>query len=64
MREYGKLSVLCQYLFEVNELMELAPEVFTPAPKVYSSVVSFVPKKNIDIGVYYKLNKRWIKGAS
>jgi 16S rRNA (adenine1518-N6/adenine1519-N6)-dimethyltransferase len=56
-KEYGKLSVLCQYLFEVNELMELAPEVFTPAPKVYSSVVSFVPKKNIDIGVYYKLNK-------
>ena len=41
---YGRLSVMMQYHFEVVSIMDIPPTVFTPAPKVDSSVVRFLPR--------------------
>ncbi len=43
-KDYGRLSVLSQYLCNVSRVFDLPPHVFKPAPKVFSSVVHFVPK--------------------
>ena len=40
---YGRLSVLAQWLCDVRIALRLPPEAFTPPPKVWSAVVSFVP---------------------
>jgi 16S rRNA (adenine1518-N6/adenine1519-N6)-dimethyltransferase len=42
--DYGRLSVICQYLCETEYLLDLPPQAFTPPPKVFSSVVQFYPK--------------------
>lgn len=44
-KDYGSLSVIMQYLFEVNTFMKIPKEVFYPRPKIDSIVLSFVPKK-------------------
>lgn len=48
--DYGRLSVISQWLCTVEKKFDLPPEAFVPAPKVTSSVVHFTPKeKNDDI---------------
>ncbi|MDR3352711.1 MAG: 16S rRNA (adenine(1518)-N(6)/adenine(1519)-N(6))-dimethyltransferase RsmA [Zoogloeaceae bacterium] len=42
--EYGRLSVMLQYRFRVEELFTVAPECFDPVPKVDSAVVRLLPK--------------------
>ena len=42
---YGRLSVLTQWLCQVDELMVLPPAVFTPRPKIMSSLVRLTPRK-------------------
>lgn len=42
---YGRLSVMSQAFADVCIKMILAPEVFTPSPKVFSALVHIVPKK-------------------
>jgi len=42
-RDYGRLSVMMQYHCAVSHLFDVAPEAFTPPPKVYSSIVHFKP---------------------
>ena len=44
-KAYGRVSVLAQWYAQVHILFDLPPHVFWPAPKVVSSVVSFVPHK-------------------
>ena len=47
---YGKLSVICNYLYEMEILKEIDQSYFTPKPKVDSAFVRFKPKhKNIDL---------------
>ena len=48
---YGRLSVLTQWLADVNMLMVLPPAVFTPAPKVTSALVRITPKTNTESDV-------------
>ena len=43
-KAYGRLSILSQWLCDVDILFDLPPSVFTPAPKVKSSIVKFKPK--------------------
>ncbi|MDR2760717.1 MAG: 16S rRNA (adenine(1518)-N(6)/adenine(1519)-N(6))-dimethyltransferase RsmA [Rickettsiales bacterium] len=47
-KEYGKISVLCQYLSDVKKRFDISPGSFFPPPKVMSTVVKLVPKHNID----------------
>jgi 16S rRNA (adenine1518-N6/adenine1519-N6)-dimethyltransferase len=43
-REYGRLSVMLQYRFDMQLLFEVAAEAFTPPPKVRSAVVRMLPR--------------------
>ena len=42
--EYGRLSVMTQWLTEPTLLFDLPPQAFTPPPKVVSSVVQLAPR--------------------
>ena len=41
--DYGRLSVMLQYFFEMEHLIDVPPESFDPAPKVDSAVVRMIP---------------------
>jgi 16S rRNA (adenine1518-N6/adenine1519-N6)-dimethyltransferase len=43
-KDYGRLSVISQWLCECRYDMELPPEAFTPPPKVSSAVVTLIPR--------------------
>ena len=43
-RDYGRLSVLTQWLCVVRPLFSLSREAFTPPPKVASTVVKIIPR--------------------
>lgn len=43
-REYGRLSVMLQYRFELERLFLVPSEAFDPAPKVESAIVRLRPK--------------------
>ena len=42
--EYGRLSVMLQYRFDMEKLLDVPPESFRPAPKVDSAVLLFEPR--------------------
>lgn len=42
--EYGRLSVMLQYHFEMEKVLEVPAEAFSPAPKVESAVVRMIPR--------------------
>ncbi|MBI0166193.1 16S rRNA (adenine(1518)-N(6)/adenine(1519)-N(6))-dimethyltransferase RsmA [Snodgrassella sp. M0351] len=42
--DYGRLSVMLQYFFEMENLLDVPPQVFIPAPKVDSAVVRMIPQ--------------------
>jgi len=41
--EYGRLSVMLQYRFEMERILEVPAAAFNPAPKVESAVVRLTP---------------------
>jgi len=41
--EYGRLSVMLQYRFHMEKLLDVPPQSFRPAPKVDSAVVRMIP---------------------
>ena len=45
-KSYGRLSVLVQWLAEVQVLFDIPPRAFTPPPNVTSSVVRILPRAN------------------
>ncbi len=40
---YGRLSVLAQWVADVDIMVRLPPDAFVPPPKVWSAVVGFTP---------------------
>ncbi|HEY6093411.1 MAG TPA: 16S rRNA (adenine(1518)-N(6)/adenine(1519)-N(6))-dimethyltransferase RsmA [Gallionellaceae bacterium] len=40
---YGRLSVMLQYRFYMEKLLDVPPESFRPAPKVDSAIVRMIP---------------------
>lgn len=44
-KDYGRLSVISQLQCNVIRLFDLPPTCFVPAPKIWSSVLLFLPKK-------------------
>ncbi len=52
-RFYGYFTVLLNHYFLMEKLFDVSPESFSPSPKVWSSVVKFVRKKDIyDLDVF------------
>jgi len=49
--EYGRLSVMLQYRFHMEKLLDVPPHSFRPAPKVDSAVVRMIPLLAAEIGV-------------
>jgi len=43
-KDYGRLSVLVQWLCEVRRLFDISPRAFTPPPKVTSTVLQVTPR--------------------
>jgi 16S rRNA (adenine1518-N6/adenine1519-N6)-dimethyltransferase len=58
-KAYGRLSIFMQIFFEVEILFEISPECFSPKPKVVSSFIKLVPRKEIsyDIKDYESFSK-------
>ncbi len=44
---YGRLGIMVQYYCEVEELFEVPPRSFDPAPKVDSAIVRLAPYENL-----------------
>jgi len=45
-KSYGRLSVIMQYYFNVEQLFNVKPSSFKPAPKVDSAIIRLIPYKN------------------
>lgn len=50
--KYGRLSILSQWRFDINKIIDVNPNCFRPIPKISSSVLHFKLKEN-----YYKFQK-------
>lgn len=44
-KDYGRLSVMTQWLCEAHKLFDVSPKAFIPPPKIISTVVSITPRK-------------------
>jgi 16S rRNA (adenine1518-N6/adenine1519-N6)-dimethyltransferase len=42
--EYGRLSVMLQYRFEMEKVLDVPADAFRPAPKVESAVIRMIPR--------------------
>ncbi|MDR2838168.1 MAG: 16S rRNA (adenine(1518)-N(6)/adenine(1519)-N(6))-dimethyltransferase RsmA, partial [Azonexus sp.] len=47
--EFSRLSVMLQYRFHLEWLLDVPPESFDPPPKVQSAVVRLIPKTTADL---------------
>ena len=57
-KDYGRVSVLAQLICRVDKLMDINPECFVPAPKIWSSVLLFRPLNEVpDIKTLEKVEK-------
>jgi 16S rRNA (adenine1518-N6/adenine1519-N6)-dimethyltransferase len=45
-RNYGRLSILANWILEIEKICDVKPTSFSPIPKVDSSVLFFKPKNN------------------
>ena len=57
-REYGSITVLMNYFYDIKQEFIVNKEKFNPKPKVDSCILSFTnkeDKKNIDVKLYKKL---------
>ena len=45
---YGRLSVMLQYRFEMEKVLDVGPDAFHPRPKVDSAVVRMTPRARIE----------------
>ena len=47
--DYGRLSVMLQYRFEIEKVLDVPAEAFRPAPKVESAVVRMIPRNDSEL---------------
>ena len=50
--DFGRLSVMLQYRFQMEKLLDVPPESFRPAPKVDSAIVRMIPLPENEVLVY------------
>lgn len=51
-KNYGRLSIMMQLYCAAEQLFEVPPECFSPAPKVTSAIVRLVPHKKIPFDIH------------
>lgn len=54
-KAYGRLSVMLQWRYEMEHVLDVAPDAFDPPPKVDSAVVRMVPR---DVGALSGIEAR------
>ena len=45
-KAYGRLTVMLQYHYQAQHLLDVPPQAFKPAPQVHSAILRLVPHKN------------------
>ena len=45
-KNYGRLSILSNWKMNIEKVIDIEPESFSPSPKIKSTLLIFVPKKN------------------
>lgn len=59
-KDYGYITLVLKYYFNISKVCDVSKYAFNPVPKVESSVVSFVPRKDkldVDADGYFKFLK-------
>ena len=46
-KEYGRITILSNWKFDINKIIDVKPNSFYPRPKIHSTVLEFIPKKKI-----------------
>ena len=46
-KEYGRITILSKWKFDIEKITDVKPNSFFPKPKIFSTVLKFTPKKNI-----------------
>ena len=46
-KSYGRLSVICQIICDIEKCFDVSPKAFYPPPKIWSSVVKLIPKRTL-----------------
>ena len=49
-KNYGRLSIISSWKMNIKKIIDINPNSFSPSPKIKSSLLIFIPKKN-----FYKL---------
>lgn len=62
-KEYGRISVLTQWLCNVHANFDIKPSAFTPPPKVMSTVVTLRPRPKPLVDVSRKTLEHVVKAA-
>jgi len=62
-KQYGRLSVLAQWLCDVTPDFDLPPEAFSPPPKVYSTVVTLAPRQKVQFPASSTALQKVVKAA-
>ena len=47
--EYGRLSVMLQSKYHMENVLDVPPECFDPPPKVNSAIVKMIPRQDIHL---------------
>ena len=50
--QYGRLSVMLQYRFYMEKLLDVPPQSFRPAPKVNSAIVRMIPLRQQQVLIH------------
>ena len=46
-KKYGSLTIIIQRQFFCKKIIDISPKYFIPQPKIYSSIIELLPRKNI-----------------
>ncbi len=46
-KNYSRITILSKWKFNIRKITDVKPNSFFPKPKVYSTVLEFIPKKKI-----------------
>ena len=50
-KDFGRLSILCNWRLEIKKHFHVSKNCFSPKPKINSTVLSFKPKKNNEFNI-------------
>lgn len=62
-KAYGRLSVMAQWQCNVVHRFDLPPQVFTPPPKVTSSVIHLTPRERPAVDVPWRVMEKVVEKA-